>query len=59
MDIKKLKELKQEELKERLSKRQEDLVVTKYDVKMGQEKNYKKIMIIKKEIARINTLLNL
>ncbi|MBP9758610.1 50S ribosomal protein L29 [Candidatus Dojkabacteria bacterium] len=59
MDIKKLKELKPEDLKERLSKRQEELVSTKYDVKMGVEKNYKKILMIRREIARINTLLNL
>lgn len=59
MDIKKLKELKPEDLKERLLKKHEELVSTKYDVKMGVEKNYKKIMVLKKEIARINTLLKL
>lgn len=58
MDIKKLRELKSDELNERLVKKQEELVNTKYEIKMGQEKDVKKVMKLRREIARINTLLN-
>jgi ribosomal protein L29 len=58
MDIKKLKELKPEELKERLVTKQEELVTVKYEIKMGQEKDNKKPGKLKKEIARIQTILN-
>ncbi len=58
MDANKLRELKPEELKDRLVKKQEELGIVVYDVKMGREKDFKKINKLKKEIARINTLLN-
>lgn len=58
MDTSKLKELKPEELKERLKTKQEELVNTKYEIRMGQEKDFKKPSKIKKEIARIQTILN-
>lgn len=58
MDANKLRELKPEELKERLGKKQEELATIVYDVRMGREKDYKKINKLKKEIARINTILS-
>ena len=53
-----LKEKTEEELTTLLQERQARLVKVKFGVASKQHKNYKEIVDIKKDIARINTALN-
>ena len=53
-----LKEKTEEELAKLLQEKQAKLVKTKFGVASKQHKNYKEIVDIKKDIARINTALN-
>jgi large subunit ribosomal protein L29 len=53
-----LKEKTEEELTTLLQEKQARLVKVKFGVASKQHKNYKEIVDIKKDIARINTALN-
>ena len=54
-----LKDKTAEELLQLLQEKQADLVKTRFGVASRQEKNYKKISVIRKDIARIKTQLRL
>jgi ribosomal protein L29 len=58
MEIKDMKKMKKEELEKELQKMENELQVVKKDVRSGKEKNVKKSLRIKKNIARIHTVLN-
>jgi large subunit ribosomal protein L29 len=52
-----LKEMAKEELIELLQKSKAKLVKLRFDVANKQQKNYKEITVVKKDIARIKTQL--
>jgi large subunit ribosomal protein L29 len=52
-----LKEMAKEELTELLQKSKAKLVKLRFDVANKQQKNYKEIAVVKKDIARIKTQL--
>lgn len=57
MDIKELKQLTKDELKKKIEDGREKLRQMRFDLAAGKVKNVKEIHHIKKEIARIMTLL--
>lgn len=57
MKLEKLREKTNEELKDRLTNKQEALDTSLYDKARGQVKDTSEIKIIKKDIARIKTIL--
>ncbi|MBD3363178.1 50S ribosomal protein L29 [Candidatus Dojkabacteria bacterium] len=58
VDIDKLRKKTEEELKTRLTEKRGELVELRYNVKLGKETSYSQVKELKKEIARINTILN-
>ncbi len=57
MNKSKLKTLTVEELKTRSEKLGKELIETRFDLRIGQEKDYSSIKKKKRELARINTFL--
>lgn len=53
-----IRKLKKEELKKELGSLKAELVTAKKEIKSGKEKNVRKGLRIKKNIARIRTVLN-
>jgi large subunit ribosomal protein L29 len=58
MKIKELRSLSKEELAKKIKDGKEKLRQLRFDLTAGKVKNVREIRHIKKEIARINTLLN-
>lgn len=59
MDTAKLRKLTKVELIERLETKRNELTEYKAEVKLGKESNFNGIKELKKEIARISTLINI
>jgi large subunit ribosomal protein L29 len=57
MEIKELKQLPKEELKRKMEDSREKLRQMRFDLSAGKVKNVREIRQIKKEIARIMTIL--
>ncbi len=53
-----LRELSTEEVKEKLSEMEEELFNLRFQAKMGQLSNPLRMRIVKREIARVKTVLN-
>ncbi len=58
MDIKEIRKLKDEDLEKELGQLRSQLEQVKQDIEVGKEKNVRKTLRIKKNIARILTVLN-
>ena len=52
-----LRELPEEELKERLSETKEELFNLRFQNATGQLDNYKRLGVLRKDVARIKTIL--
>ena len=58
IDILEYRKKSQEDLKKELAKFKKDLQKTVSDILQKKEKNIKKAVLFRKDIARINTLIN-
>ena len=58
MDIKEMRKLKREDLEKELGQLCSQLEQAKQDIETGKEKNVRKTLRIKRNIARIHTVLN-
>ncbi len=58
MKARELRELSTEEVKEKLSEMEEELFNLHFQAKMGQLSNPLRMRIVKREIARVKTVLN-
>ncbi len=58
MNMKEIRKLKKEELFKELGSLESELVRVKNEIRAGKEKNVRKSLRIKKNIARIRTVLN-
>jgi ribosomal protein L29 len=58
MKIKEIRDTKTEQLEKELDKFERELLVAKKDIRDGKEKNVRKGLRIKRNIARIQTVLN-
>ncbi len=58
MKIKEIRDTKTEQLAKELDKFERELLVAKKDIRDGKEKNVRKGLRIKRNIARIQTVLN-
>jgi ribosomal protein L29 len=58
MKINDIRNLKKEELEKELGSLEAELVTAKKEIRYGKEKNVKKNLRIKRNIARIRTVLN-
>jgi len=58
MNSTKYRKMTRNQLQEALSKAQDEISSTRFDVRVGQEKDYGQIVWKKKEVARMQTVLN-
>ncbi len=58
METKEIKQKSEEELKNILSKKRKDLQEVRFNISSGRVKNIKELRNLKKDIARILTILN-
>jgi len=58
MKAQELRKQTKQDLHKRLADKQAELIETRFDVKIGQETDYSAIKKIRREIARIHTILN-
>ena len=58
MKARELRELGKEEVKEKLSEMEEELFNLRFQAKMGQLSNPLRMRIVKREIARVKTVLH-
>jgi ribosomal protein L29 len=57
MNTTELRKLNKKDLEDRLAKKSEELGNMQFEVKIGRDNDYAEIKYLKKEVARINTVL--
>lgn len=58
MKAKDIREMAKEQLEKELNERKAELCQLRFDIGASQVKNYKKLSLLKKDIARMMTILN-